>query len=98
MNFVKALIREIKEAWRDFLEEEKPMKYLLHKKDTKFFCNHCNDFVMQLNKDAFTGDTIMASMFYNNKGQAPFVSGQRCMCKNCGESFIIDRMRKENPE
>lgn len=58
---------------------------IIYKKDTKFFCNYCNDFVMQLCRDVFSDEVFMVSQFYNDKGQAPFVSGSKFLCKKCGK-------------
>ena len=85
-------------AIRFFLEEEKQMKYILHKKDAKFFCSSCDDLVMQTNRDIVTGSLFLCSAFYQDIGQGPFVSGQVLTCKKCLVGLNPNHMRIENTE
>lgn len=54
-------------------------------KNTKVFCNGCNDLLWIFKRDVFINEMTNDSQIYPDKGQG-FVNGDKFICKKCGKN------------
>jgi len=66
---------------------------LFAKKDSKAYCTNCDDLVFVFCQDILSGSVMSVSSVYSDKGQAPFVTGEKLICKKCHTPLGPKNMR-----
>lgn len=73
------------------------MRKLFAPKDTRVRCRRCWDIVFVFNQDVFSGDKISTSIIYQDKGQAPWITHERIICRKCHSLLNEKEMFFEPP-
>lgn len=62
----------------------------IYTKETKAKCAFCKDLVFVFCDDIYSGDVLCSCVIFQDRGQAPWVNGEKLVCRRCGSNLNVN--------